>query len=162
VIYGKPPFYQVSKDAAVAGKIGKGEKPARPGKDGQAGNEIDDAIWSIFLSCWAYEVKDRPTASKILQDMSHIQIGERPLEERPAFDVNLKASLDDFELTKAFLAKVLGSQQSSSVQIPQQLQEILSRFVRDSRTREKAEAGVMKLTRDETQVLVDFLELVSV
>ncbi|KXN89685.1 hypothetical protein AN958_05347 [Leucoagaricus sp. SymC.cos] len=85
-----------------------------------------------------------------------MQIEGRRSEQQPKFEVKaLKTVVDDFDSAQIILTKVLGSHQPSSVQVPKHLHDILSWLVCNSRALEAAN----KLTRDDTQTLVDFMEL---
>ncbi|KXN85808.1 hypothetical protein AN958_10815 [Leucoagaricus sp. SymC.cos] len=160
VLSEKVPFLQFSNDVRAAAAIGKGDKPARPGQDGRGGNEIGDAMWSLLLTCWEYEVKDRPNSSKVQEILSRVQSEGRRSEQQPTLEVKTLKTSIDLGPAQIILTKVLGSHQPSSVQVPKHLHTILSRLVCDSEALGKTTEAAKKLTRDDTQTLVDFIELV--
>jgi len=162
VLSDRPPFCQAPNDGKAAIKIVNGDQPARPGRDKHGGSEIDDRIWTVFLACWAYEAKDRATTLRIQEDFRHIRVEGLRAKEQPMNDVNvLKTSLDDLDLTKDALTKVLGADRLCSARVPEHLSTILSHLVRDRWALRDALRAALKLTRDDVQVFVDFLESVS-
>ncbi|KXN81648.1 hypothetical protein AN958_04070 [Leucoagaricus sp. SymC.cos] len=160
VLSGKAPFCQVSNNDKAVARIVTGDKPARPGQDGRGGSEIGDAMWNLLLTCWAYEVKDRPNTLKLQETLSRMQSEQRLSEHQPAFELEVLKTSMDLDPAQTILTRVLASHQPSSVQVPKHLRAILSRLVRDSEALEKATTAAKKLTRDDAQTLVDFVELV--
>ncbi|KXN82813.1 Serine/threonine-protein kinase HT1 [Leucoagaricus sp. SymC.cos] len=161
VLSGKAPFCQIINDRTVIGVIARGDKPARPGYDGRGGDEINDVMWSLLLLCWEYEAADRPTSLRVQEMLSHIHIDDGRLEPRPMIEPEtIKSSVIDVELTKTILSQVLGSHQQASLQVPKHLHDTLSRLVHDSEALSAARVAAKKLDRDDTQTLVDLIELV--
>ncbi|KXN83978.1 Tyrosine-protein kinase CSK [Leucoagaricus sp. SymC.cos] len=161
VLSGSVPFCQFPNDFKATAAIGKGHKPARPGCEGRSGDEISDMIWNVLLLCWEYEAADRLTCLKVRETLSHMRIGDHRSEPRPMVPFEaLKTSEIDPEPAKNILIKVLGSHQQSSSQVPKHLRDILSRLVLDSEALGTTRVAARTLSRDDTQTLVDFLELV--
>ncbi|KXN92513.1 Serine/threonine-protein kinase HT1 [Leucoagaricus sp. SymC.cos] len=161
VLSGKVPFCQFSSDFRAISAIGRGDKPARPGQDGRGGSAINDVIWDLLMSCWEYEAADRPTSSKIQEMLSYMRTEDRRPEQKSIIEPEaIKSSVTNLELAKDVLSQILGSHEPASVQVPKHLRDTLSRLVRDSEALDAAKVAAKKLNRDDTQTLVDLIELV--
>ncbi|KXN81514.1 Cytokinesis protein sepH [Leucoagaricus sp. SymC.cos] len=161
VLSGKVPFCQFANDSKANSAIARGHKPARPGQDGRSGNAINDALWDLLMMCWEYEAVDRPTSSKLQEMLSRLHIKDGRPESKPMIECEaLQTSNSDVETAKAILTNVLSTHQPSSLQVPKYLCDILSQLVRDSEALNAATMAATKLTRSDTQTLVDVIELV--
>ncbi|KXN85809.1 Tyrosine-protein kinase CSK [Leucoagaricus sp. SymC.cos] len=161
VLSGKVPFCQCSSDFKAISAIARGDKPARPGPDGPGGIAISDVTWDLLMMCWEYEAVDRPTSSKFHEMLSRMHSGDGRPEPRSIIEPEaIKSSIIDIELAKTILSQILGSHQQASVQVPKHLRDTLSRLVRDSGALSAAQVAAKKLNRDDTQTLVDLIELV--
>ncbi|KXN81904.1 Tyrosine-protein kinase CSK [Leucoagaricus sp. SymC.cos] len=163
VLSGKVPFCQCSSDIKANSAIARGDKPARPGQDRRGGGAINDTTWDLLMMCWEYAAVDRPTSLKFQEMLSHIRIEDVRPEPKPESIIEpeaAKSSVIDVELAKAILSQVLGSNQATSQQVPKRLRDTLFRLVRDSEALSAAQVAAKKLDRDDTQTLVDLIELV--
>ncbi|KXN84856.1 Cytokinesis protein sepH [Leucoagaricus sp. SymC.cos] len=161
VLSGKAPFCQFSSDFKAISAIGRGDKPARPGHNGRGGSAISDAIWDWLMTCWEYEDAGRPTSSKLQEILSYMHVEDRRPEPKLIIGPKaIKSSITNLELAKAVLSQILDSHEPASLQVPKHLRDTLSRLVRDSKALDAAKAAAKKLDRDDTQILVDLIELV--
>ncbi|KXN93000.1 hypothetical protein AN958_09682 [Leucoagaricus sp. SymC.cos] len=113
------------------------------------------------MSCWEYEATDRPTSLKIQEMLSHMRIEDRCPEPGLTIESEaIKSSITNLELAKAVLSQILGSHEPASLQVPKHLHDTLSRLVRDSKALDAATSAAKKLNRNDTQTLVDLIELV--
>ncbi|KXN92521.1 Mitogen-activated protein kinase kinase kinase 5 [Leucoagaricus sp. SymC.cos] len=160
VLSGKVPFCQFSSNSKAISAIGRGDKPAQPGQDGHGGSAINDAIWNLLMSCWEYEAADRLTSSKIQEMLSHVHIEDHPSEPGSIIESKaIKSSIINLELTKAVLSQILSSHEPASLQVPKYLCDTLSWLVCDFKALRATERAAKKLNRDNTQTLVDLIEL---
>ncbi|KXN82475.1 Tyrosine-protein kinase CSK [Leucoagaricus sp. SymC.cos] len=160
VLSGKVPFCQCSSDIKANSAIARGEKPARPGPDAQEGSVIDDTTWDLLMMCWEYAVADRPSSSKIQEILSHMRIEDDRPEPRSIIELEaIKPSIIDVERAKTIVWLILGSHQTASSQVSKHLRDTLSRFIRDSEALRAARIAVKKLNHEDTQTLVDSIEL---
>ncbi|KAJ3563267.1 hypothetical protein NP233_g9050 [Leucocoprinus birnbaumii] len=160
ILSDKRPFFQIAKEVRVLGAISQGSKPIRPGIDGADGDEINDAIWQTLLMCWKFEPSERPPCLKVYQVV--VGMGtkdERPVAKPMMVPDALKRSTLDLERPRSNLTRVLGSEAASSLRAPEHLRDSLLRLISDTNKLEAAAAVVLKLKLDETQCLVDFLDL---
>ncbi|KXN92522.1 Alpha-xylosidase [Leucoagaricus sp. SymC.cos] len=161
VLSGKAPFCQFSSDFKAISAIGRGDKPARPGHNGRGGSAISDAIWDWLMMCWEYEDADRPTSSKLQEILSYMHVEDHHPEPKSIIGPKaIKSSITNLELAKAVLSQILDSHEPASLQVPKHLCDTLSRLIRDSKALDAAKAAAKKLNRDDTQILVDLIELV--
>ncbi|KXN89683.1 Tyrosine-protein kinase CSK [Leucoagaricus sp. SymC.cos] len=161
VLLGRVPFCQFPNDFKATAAIGKGHKLAQPSCKGWSGDKISDMIWNILLLCWEYEAADHLTCLKVREMLSHMRIEDYCSELRPMVPFEaLKTSEINSEPAKNILIKVLGSYQPSSSQVPKYLCNILSRLILDLEALDTTRVAARTLSCDDTQTLVDFLELV--
>ncbi|KAJ7185721.1 kinase-like domain-containing protein, partial [Mycena filopes] len=67
----KPPFSDISNDAAVMLRIVAKERPARPcNTDGQ--NLMSDAMWDIIQQCWSHNPSARPSMASVVERMLEV------------------------------------------------------------------------------------------
>ncbi|KAJ3564996.1 hypothetical protein NP233_g7925 [Leucocoprinus birnbaumii] len=160
IISDKQPFFQVAKEFHVSSAILKGKKPVRPGVDGVDGYEINSTIWQTLLMCWKLEPSERPPCLKVYQII--VGMGtqcERQIAKPVTGSDILKSSVVDLERAKSSLIGVLGYKAASSLRVPEHLRNSLLKLIPDANKLEAARAVVLKLSPDETQCLVDFLDL---
>ncbi|KXN84851.1 Serine/threonine-protein kinase HT1 [Leucoagaricus sp. SymC.cos] len=161
LLSGKVPFCQFSNDFRAISAIGRGDKPARPGQDGRGGSAIGDAIWDLLMRCWEYEVTDRSPSSKIQEMLSYICTEDRRPEPMSIIEPEaIKPPATNLELAQAVLSQILGSHEPASLQVPKHLRDTLSRLVHDSEALDAVKVAAKKLNHDDTQTLVDLIELV--
>ncbi|KAJ7180706.1 hypothetical protein C8R46DRAFT_1070338 [Mycena filopes] len=68
---GKPPFSDISHDAAVMLRVMAKERPARPcDADGQ--NLMSDAMWDIVQQCWSHDPSARPSMARVVECMQDV------------------------------------------------------------------------------------------
>ncbi|KAJ7281522.1 kinase-like domain-containing protein [Mycena rebaudengoi] len=65
---GRPPFYDVSHDAAVMLRVMAKERPARP-CDSSGRAMMSDALWTIVQQCWSHNVVERPSMARVVEMM---------------------------------------------------------------------------------------------
>ncbi|KAF5361872.1 hypothetical protein D9756_002598 [Leucocoprinus leucothites] len=160
VLTGNIPFCHITKEFRVALAIAGGTKPSRPGR-GVGGNEIDDAIWQIMLMCWEFEPEGRPACLTIQQMLMGMVIQDDRIAAKPMVRPEaMKRSSIDIEQAKGRLIGVLGSDQSPSLRVPEHLRKSLATFVSDTTKLNATAVAAKKLSPSDTQMLVDFLDLV--
>ncbi|KAK7025281.1 hypothetical protein R3P38DRAFT_2953753 [Favolaschia claudopus] len=65
---GKPPFSDISHDAAVMLRVMAKERPSRPcDADGQ--ELMSNALWEIVQQCWSHDVAQRPSMVQVVERM---------------------------------------------------------------------------------------------
>ncbi|KAF5361880.1 hypothetical protein D9756_002596 [Leucocoprinus leucothites] len=160
VLTGNIPFCHITKEFRVAAAIAGGTKPSRPGR-GVGGNEIDDAIWQIMLMCWEFEPEGRPACLTIQQLLMGMVIQDDRIAAKPMVRPEaMKRPSIDIEQAKGPLIGVLGSDQSPSLRVPEHLRKSLATFVSDTTKLNATAVAAKKLSPSDTQMLVDFLDLV--
>ncbi|KAF8216543.1 kinase-like domain-containing protein [Mycena galopus ATCC 62051] len=65
---GKPPFSDISHDAAVMLRVMAKERPARP-CDAKGRKLMSDALWAIVQQCWSHDVAERPSMARVVEMM---------------------------------------------------------------------------------------------
>ncbi|KAJ6581547.1 kinase-like domain-containing protein [Mycena capillaripes] len=65
---GKPPFSDVSHDAAVMLRVMAKERPARP-CDAEGRKLMSDTLWNLVQQCWSHEVAERPSMAHVVEMM---------------------------------------------------------------------------------------------
>ncbi|KAF5357827.1 hypothetical protein D9756_001387 [Leucocoprinus leucothites] len=160
LLSGRVPFSQIAKDIKVAAAIALGSKPTRPGITGASGNKIDDAMWQIMLMCWEIEPANRPECLTIQQMLMGMVIQDsRPTTDRIIQPEVMKKSTVDLEHAKASLTQVFGADHSPSPRVPEHLRKMLSSFFPDTTRLNATAAAAKKLGPNDTQIFVDFLDL---
>jgi hypothetical protein len=166
VLSGKVPFYQIRLVTKVASAITAGKKPTRPNPQGNGVEEVADAIWSPVSTCWEFETKDRPSciqfqdafSSRVIQD-------DRPTPKPPiqpgTFEESSSLHLDRARST---LMRIVGSGLSMPPpsRIPEHFQKPLFGLADNGVKAEAVAVAAKKLSPDNTQILVDVLDLVSI
>ncbi|KAF5361875.1 hypothetical protein D9756_002591 [Leucocoprinus leucothites] len=162
VLSGVVPFYHITKEFKVAVAIAAGNKPTRPGKAGKkSGGEIGDAIWQIMLMCWEFEPEARPTCLTVQQMfLGMVLQDERPPAKLMVQPEAMKRSAVNLEQARASLTRVLGSDSLPSLRVPEHLRESLSSLVPDTTRLNATTTAAKKLSPNDTQMFVDFLDLV--
>ncbi|KAF5361876.1 hypothetical protein D9756_002592 [Leucocoprinus leucothites] len=161
VLSGNIPFCQIAKEFKVSVAIAGGNKPNRPGQGGVRGNKIGDAIWQIMLMCWEFEPQSRPACLTVQQVFIGMDIQDSRPEAKSAIQPeNMRSSTIEPEQAKTSLTGVLGSDHSPSLRVPEHLRRSLDSFVSDTTRLSATAAEVKKLGPDDTQMFVDFLDLV--
>ncbi|KAF5361836.1 hypothetical protein D9756_002616 [Leucocoprinus leucothites] len=160
ILSGKVPFFQIAKDFRVAGAISQGSKPLRPGQEGVDGSSIDDAVWRLLLLCWKFEPEERPPCLKVHQILLGMGVhnghpGMKPLVRSEA----IKLSSFDLERAKTSLTRILGSDDQTFFRVPEHLRSSLSNLVPNAAKFGETAIAARKLSPDDTQQLVDFLDL---
>ncbi|KXN81246.1 hypothetical protein AN958_05587 [Leucoagaricus sp. SymC.cos] len=159
VLSGKVPFSQFAKDIIVPAAIEREEKPARPGQEGRGGDPIRDTVWNLLLRCWEYEAEERPKLQEILLHM-HVEDNRPKQKLKIRLDPLETSGTIDLKAAKMILKQTLGPHQSSPLKIPEHLRDTVSLLVRDSEALDTTTVAANKLTREDTQILVDLIELV--
>ncbi|KAF5354692.1 hypothetical protein D9756_005497 [Leucocoprinus leucothites] len=140
VLSGNAPFCQLSSDVKVGIAIGKGNKPNRP-KD--SGIDEDDTIWQLMLMYISGNGHPgRPSCCKT--------------NDQPELLTGLAV---DLELVRTNLTQVLGSDHPFSLRVPENLRDLVLRIAPNPTKLKAAVAAANKLSPDDTQHLVDFLDL---
>ncbi|KAJ3574734.1 hypothetical protein NP233_g1566 [Leucocoprinus birnbaumii] len=154
------PFFQIPREGRVAAAILKGNKPARPGREGFSGREIDDAIWQLLLMCWEFEPGNRPSCMKTHQ-VIHDEAGQdiRQSTGLVASPVIMTGSNINTQLAKDRLATVLGTHQSASLHVPAHLRVLLSGFLSNVTKFNATVSATKSFSPDDLQMFVDFLDL---
>jgi serine/threonine protein kinase len=167
VLSRKVPFYQIRRGTKVAAAIAGGKKPVRTSQEENGVEEIRDAIWGPVSSCWEFEAKDRPSCLQFQKVFLSLVIrDDRPVPElaiQPEVFEHKKASAPNLYLARSILMQITGSDLSMPPpsKIPEHLQKPLFGLI-DNRVKAEAVAvAAKKLSRDDTQILVDVLDLVS-
>lgn len=161
VLYGKIPFYQITNDFKVSGAIARGAKPIRPSQDEADFDEIHDMIWQLLLMCWEYEPEDRPPCLKVHQVLLGMDIqDDRPKPSSMISPDFMQCSSIDPMRARATLVEVLGPEHASSLRVPEQLRSTLFGLMPNTVKFEATATAAKKLSPDDTQCLVDFLDLV--
>jgi hypothetical protein len=131
-----------------------------------SGDEISDGIWRPVSACWEPKPKDRPRATEILDAFSVMDIhDDRPAATAFAASDFLQTMITSSHLehAKFLMTRILGTEQSMPApsQIPERLRGPLSGLAGDGAKAEAMAVAVKKLSSDDTQTLVDALDLVS-
>ncbi|QRV95585.1 Tyrosine-protein kinase [Ceratobasidium sp. AG-Ba] len=72
-ITGRVPYYEKG-DHAVWFAVGvKREMPQRPGNTISTNSEQGDILWTLLISCWSHEPKERPSAGAVASTMKSIK-----------------------------------------------------------------------------------------
>ncbi|KAF5361837.1 hypothetical protein D9756_002615 [Leucocoprinus leucothites] len=160
VLSGRVPFCHITKDLKIAVAITAGSQPNRPGHGGIDGNEIGDAIWQILLMCWEIKPAGRPACLTVQQIFLGMDIQDiRPAEIPTVLPGVINGSTIDFDYAQRCLAPVFGSDHSPSLRVPEHLRNTLFSFIPDAAKLNATAAAAKKLSPDDTQMFVDFLDL---
>ncbi|KAJ3566369.1 hypothetical protein NP233_g7051 [Leucocoprinus birnbaumii] len=158
---GNVPFCQISREIRVSGAVVAGNKPIRPGHGHVGGKEITDAFWQIMLMSWEFEPTNRPECLTVQQVfLASDPEGSRSKSYPVIQPEKLKTLSINLEQMKARLRDILGSENSPSLHVPEHLRTSLSSFIPDTTKLKATAAAVKRLDPNETQVFVDFLDLV--
>ncbi|KAF7356563.1 hypothetical protein MVEN_00990000 [Mycena venus] len=65
---GKPPFSDISHDAAVMLRVMAKERPARP-SDADGRELMSEELWALVQQCWSHDVEERPTMARVVELM---------------------------------------------------------------------------------------------
>ncbi|KAJ3576477.1 hypothetical protein NP233_g402 [Leucocoprinus birnbaumii] len=162
LLSGKTPFYQITNDFKVSGAIARGAKPIRPGPgQGGVGELDDDVLWPLLMMCWEYEPEDRPSCLRFHQILSGMDIKDVRSVQGPLIVPDfIKCSTIDVERAKASLATVLGCDEASSPRVPEELRRTLFKLIPNTVKFEATAIAAKKLSPDDTECLVNFLDLV--
>ncbi|CAE6429589.1 unnamed protein product [Rhizoctonia solani] len=71
-ITGKVPYAHITRDCAVMRHVIDGVLPIRPEAHILGDDCYGDALWSLLNRCWAYDSRNRPTATEIQYQMKFI------------------------------------------------------------------------------------------
>lgn len=160
ILSGNVPFCQFAKEFRVAAAVAKGNKPTRPGEEGTSGNLINDTIWQLLLLCWEYQPEDRPVCLNVQQIFLGMGIQDDRFAAEPVVKPEaIKGSTIDLVRARARLAQVLGSEHPSSLRVPQHLRDTLDKLVPDPIKFKGTTSAINKLSPDDTQHFIDFLDL---
>ncbi|KAJ3571101.1 hypothetical protein NP233_g3972 [Leucocoprinus birnbaumii] len=163
VLSGNAPFFQILREIRVSSAISTGSKPIRPGKDGAKGIAIDDAMWQLLLMCWEFKPADRPPCLSVHQIILSLDIRDnRPVSSTPILlpPGSKNGLTPHVETMKARLAQVVGCEHSPSLMVPERLSQLLQNLI-SGRDKFNATAAIAKkLSPEDTQMLVDFLDMV--
>jgi hypothetical protein len=161
------PFCQYRQETKVTAALLKKGKPTRPGHEGVGGDEISDAIWRPVSTCFEFEAEDRPSCAQLQKIFSSIDIhDDRPVQNAATrFNAveHTRASASDLERARSILARIIdvGSSMPPPSQIPEDLQKVLSGLTDSVVKAEAVALAAKKLSPNDTQALVDVLDLVS-
>ncbi|EUC60960.1 tyrosine kinase family catalytic domain protein [Rhizoctonia solani AG-3 Rhs1AP] len=75
VITSQLPYYGKSDVLVILLVVQKREPPERPDSIPE-GHETMDRVWGLFLRCWAFESKARPSATDVAEDMKALRAAE--------------------------------------------------------------------------------------
>jgi hypothetical protein len=146
--------------------IGAGKKPLRPSQEGNGTQGIVDAIWGPVSACWESEAKDRPSCMQFQRAFSSMVIhDDRPITIPPiplgAFKENFPLHVDR---ARSILMQTVGSDVSMPPpsRIPEYFQKPLSGLADNNVKAEAVAVAVKKLSTDDTQILVDVLDVVNI
>ncbi|KXN83999.1 Cytokinesis protein sepH [Leucoagaricus sp. SymC.cos] len=163
---GKVPFFQLSKDSRVSIAIGRGDKPLRPGQEGD-GDGIITEVWRLLLACWEYRAQDRTDLLRVKEVLSNVSHQDnRPVPKPMLASDALNGYTEDTGRAEAILIQVLGTEQPSTLRVPEHLRGSLFTLAGESHDSDAPKrsanmAAAKKLSPQETQVLVDLLDLLS-
>jgi hypothetical protein len=166
VLSGNVPFCQYRAEKVALAMI-KGKRPTRPSQEGLGGEEIDDVAWRPTSACWEFEPEDRPSSLNLHEAFSNMDISDdRPVLQPMIQPAALRAIEDpaiDLENMRSLLNRVVGSNQllPPPSRIPEQLREPLSGLADNPAKAETVAIAAKRLKPDDTQTLVDALDLVS-
>ncbi|KAF7370569.1 hypothetical protein MSAN_00689300 [Mycena sanguinolenta] len=65
---GKPPFSDISHDAAVILRVMAKERPPRP-CDAKGRKLMSDALWTTVQQCWSHNIAERPSMARVVEMM---------------------------------------------------------------------------------------------
>ncbi|KAJ7442266.1 kinase-like domain-containing protein [Mycena latifolia] len=65
---GKPPFSDISHDAAVMLRVMAKERPPRP-CDASGREMMSDALWTLVQTCWSHDPAERPSMARVVEIM---------------------------------------------------------------------------------------------
>ncbi|KAJ3577028.1 hypothetical protein NP233_g38 [Leucocoprinus birnbaumii] len=134
VFAGNVPYSHIAIEFKLSAAVATGSKPSRPGRGGTKGNEIDDAIWQLMLTCWEFEPEDRPrclTIQQIIRGMINENVcHSAPITMAIPFGV-IEGFAVNLEEMKARLVQVLGSEHLPSFRVPEYLRNLVTAFVSD-------------------------------
>jgi hypothetical protein len=113
---GKPPFSEISHDAAVMLRVMAKERPPRP-CDASGRAMMSDALWTLVQQCWSHDVAERPSMARVVQMMQegngelrlHVRIFQScilrflTLRSRPSF-----GGYQGFPLVHSHCCKLIG------------------------------------------------------
>jgi hypothetical protein len=166
VLSGKASYYQIRHEAKVGRAIGAGKKPLRPSRGENGVEEISDIVWHPVSTCWEFEAKDRPGCLQIQKVFSSMVVhDDRPVPKPtvpPGAFEHEKCSAH-LNLTRSILTRLIGFDQSlpPPSKIPEHLQKLLSGLTDNNAKAETVAVAAGQLGSDDTQILVDVLDLVS-
>jgi hypothetical protein len=161
------PFHQHRQDIKVMAALLKKGKPTRPGQEGTGGDKIDDVIWRPVSTCWEFEPENRPSCAQFHRIFASIDIhDDRPVQKAEVqLDAveHATAPAIDLERVKSILARITDSDPSlpPPSEIPADLQKVLSSLTDNVIKTEAVAVAAKKLNPNDTQTLVDVLDLVS-
>jgi hypothetical protein len=130
------------------------------------GDEMNDGIWRPVSACWEPKPKDRPRATEVLNALSSMDIhDDRPAATSFVASDFLQTMITPIHLERAkiLMTQILGIEQSipPPSQIPEPLRGPLSGLAGNLANAEAVAVALKKLSPDDTQTLVDALDLVS-
>ncbi|KAJ7623223.1 kinase-like domain-containing protein [Roridomyces roridus] len=65
---GKPPFPEISHDAAVMLRVMAAERPSRP-YDASGEKLMPETLWNLVQQCWAHNPSERPSMARVVELM---------------------------------------------------------------------------------------------
>jgi len=81
------PFIQMQHDFQVMLAVQSGVRPLRPSTKLSQIRGLTDGMWHIIEACWVQEPSQRPTASRIAEQLRSLP--DQPMDERPLDDFNI-------------------------------------------------------------------------
>ncbi|KAJ3560252.1 hypothetical protein NP233_g10964 [Leucocoprinus birnbaumii] len=160
IISGKTPFFHIVRDFRVVGAVSQGSKPVRPGRNDVEGNEIEDTIWQLLLTCWNFEPEERPPSPKVHRILLGMGIQDDRPETKPLLGPEAtKISSIEVEHGRFVLEKVLDSEHSTLSRVPGHLRNSLSKLAPNSTKFKATATAAKKLSPENAQYFVDFLDL---
>ena len=66
------PFADKRATAIVLMLVLKGEHPARPRDAEVVERGLDDSLWGLLESCWAFNPDDRPSMDEVLAELPQV------------------------------------------------------------------------------------------
>jgi hypothetical protein len=145
----------------------RGVRPVRPGTQGIDGDKIDDIVWYPISGCWEVEPDDRPKCLELHRDLAGVQIQDPCPEFKSVISVEaleqMNASTIHLERAKITLMRVLrsdGINQPTSARVPEYLQNSLIGLINSTGKVEATAVATRRFCPEDTQVFLNFLDLV--
>jgi hypothetical protein len=84
---GMLPLQHMQHEHQVIWAIQNGEKPLRPSDKRSQARGLTNEVWHIIEACWVQEPSQRPTASRIVDQLQSLP--HQPMDKRPFDNFNI-------------------------------------------------------------------------